>query len=607
MGQKRITEFFSQPTSVVVETPPVSAGSFMKLPANVRRAIYGFAGIGHDAGTTDAFMDLNCWSRGHQLTALTLQDRHSGDVESEDREELARLCVNWKSRIPINLLQVSHAIHIEVEKALYQSHVWGVSASGRGGLGLLENLSPQAVRAMRCLFVSLTPCACDGCFVTGVCPHPIPVDLRFCLSTREEWLDHGFEPTPWTSEQVNSDRRERPLDIRSSLDRRTVAQWERVCTKLARHAEPRRLRLYFRCVVRDVRTAERVARPLGRFTSLEDLGVSFGRGAKSAPGPHDKSLSSLARDIVQAATYKPTFPFFDLPTELQLQVLSFSHLVHDGFDLKYVAGRPLLSRLKEDGSEEQIVEFSRLDGRLVWLVDRAFCAESGNVASRGRCHQCNAPAAYFLVSKRFRDLALEVFYGRNRIVAQYNDISWCTAGNLKTVGRQPTVIESPPLPHVLLRHVTRLTLVASIRRCVVATAGFIRLVKLLGAHARLPSLILELHTRDAQSRSEVLAVLGGIPAGRGLARRQRRHAEIYRIIFRHIRQGLAGRGLKAFLLYMWWDGFDPDAAGDDIAARRALERQKEKEVMGAEYDSEKWGKELQRKAFPRARIRGDGW
>ncbi|KAK3360672.1 hypothetical protein B0T25DRAFT_536126 [Lasiosphaeria hispida] len=607
MGQKRITEFFSQPASVAVNTPPASASSFMKLPANVRRAIYGFAGIGHKARTTDAFIDLNCWSRGRQLTASPFQDVHSGDIEPRDREESARVCINWKSRIPINLLHVSHTIHDEVEKALYQCHAWGASASGHGGLDLLENLSVHAVRAMRCLFVSLTPCACDGCVVTGVCPHPIPVDLRFCLSTRERWLDPSSGLTPWTWEQANSYRRERPLDIRSSLDRRTVAQWERVCTKLARYAEPRRLSLYLQCAVKDVRTAERVARPLGRFTSLEDLGVSFGQRAQNAPGPHDKSLSSLARATVQAATYKPSFPFFDLPTELQLQVLSFSHLVHDGFDLKYIAGRPLLSRPKDDGSEEQIVEFSRLDGHHAWLVDEAFCAESGNVASRGRCHQCNAPAAYFLVSRRFRDLALELFYGRNRIVAQYNDIRWCTVGNSNTIGHRPTAMESPPLPHVLLRHVTRLTLVASIQHYVGATANFTLLVELLSAHARLPSLTLELHTRDLHSRGEVLAAIGGIPVVHGRARRQRRHAEIYRIIVRQIRQRLAIRGLKAFMLYMWWEGFDPDAAGDDVATRRALERQKEKEIMGAGYDSERWGKELQRKAFPRARIYSNGW
>ncbi|KAK0716331.1 hypothetical protein B0H67DRAFT_582880 [Lasiosphaeris hirsuta] len=611
MRQKRITEFFSQPTSMAAKTPAADSGGFMKLPANVRRAIYDFAGIGQDAGTTDDIIDLNCWSRGRQLTASPLQNSHYGDIASEDREKSARVCVNWKSRIPINLLHVSHAIHDEVEKALYQRHAWGTSASGHGGLDLLENLSAQAVRAMRCLFVSLTPCACDGCVITGVCPYPIPVDLRFHLSTRERWPDRDFEPTPCTWEHINSYRIERPLDLRSSLDRRTIAQWERVCTKLARHAEPCRLSLYVQCAVRDVRTAERVTRPLGRFTSLEDLGVSFGQRAKNALGPHDKSLSSLASAIVQAATHQPSFPFFDLPTELQLHVLSFSHLVHNSFDLKYVAGRPLLSRLKDDGSEEEIVEFSRLDGRRAWLVDEAFCAESGNVASRGRCHQCNAPAAYFLVSKRFRDLALELFYGQNRIVAQYNDIRWCTAGNSNanwnTLGRQPTAMESLPLPHVLLRHVTRLTLVASIRHCVRATAEFTLLVELLGAHACLPSLTLELHTRDAHSRDEVLASLGGIPAVHGRARRQRRHTEIYRIIFRNIQKRLATRGLKAFLLYMWWEGFDPDPAGDDVETRRALERRKEKEIMGAGYDSGKWGKELQRKSFPRAGIHGTGW
>jgi len=93
----------------------------------------------------------------------------------------------------------------------------------------------------------------------------------------------------------------------------------------------------------------------------------------------------------------------------------------------------------------------------------------------------------------------------------------------------------------------------------------------------------------------------------GQGRRRRRHAEIYRVIFRHLREGLAARGLKAFLLYMWWEDFGAGITGNDAAMQRALEREKETDVMGAGYDSEKWGKEQQRKAFPRARIYNGCW
>jgi hypothetical protein len=595
MRQKRITEFFPSAAGAAAKPPQVS--SFMKLPPNVRMVIYRHAGIGQDTAATEAFIDLNCWSL----------DYEPAPVESEDGRELARLRRNWKSRIPINLLGVSRAIRNEVESALYSSHAWGASASGRGGLDVLENLSSRAMKAMRCLLVSLTPCACSGCIVTGICPHPIPVDARFRLSTYEPALDFGPEDDSWAWEHTATYRKERPLDIRSSLDARIVSQWERVCTKLSQHAEPQRLRLYVRCVVGDVRTAERVAKPLRRFkSSLQELGVSFGPRTRNAPTPRDEAVLALAGSAVQGATYQPAFPFFDLPTELQLQILSHTHLVLHPFEVRYVAGRPLLSRSDLSSSNEQIIELSRIDGNLAWILSKTFCPEGkhSNAALWGPCIRCNVPVAYFLVSKRFRNLAVEVFYGSNRIVVAYNNIAWCTApvGNPGPLAGQRSAIgPQMPLLHVL-RHLTRLTLVAWIQRRVRATVDFTALVGILRAHAHLPSLTLELHARDASERDEMLAALRGIPAVGSQGRRRRRHAEIYRIIVRHLREGLAARGLKAFLLYLWWEDYGARATSDDAAMRRAIEREKEMEVMGAGYDSGKWGKEQRRRAFPFARI-----
>jgi hypothetical protein len=596
MRQKRITEFFPSAAGAAAKPPQVS--SFMKLPPNVRMVIYRLAGIGQDTAATEVFIDLNCWSL----------DYEPATAESEDGRELARLRRNWKSRIPINLLGVSRAIRDEVESALYSSHAWGASASGSGGLDVLENLSSRAMKAMRCLLVSLTPCACSGCIVTGICLHPIPVDVRFRLSTYEPALALGPEDGSWAWEHAATYRNDRPLDIRSSLDARIVSQWERVCTKLSQHAESQRLRLYVRCAVGDVRTAERVAKPLRRFkSSLQELGVSFGQRTRNVPTPRDEALLALARSTVQVATYQPAFPFFDLPTELQLQILSFTHLVLHPFELKYIAGRPVLSHSDLSSSEEKIVELSRIDGNLAWILSKTFCPEGkhNNAALWGPCTRCNVPVAYFLVSKWFRNLALEVFYGSNRIVVAYNNIAWCTApaGNPSPLaGQRPAIGPQMPLLHVL-RHITQLTLVASIRWCVRATVDFTALVGILRAHAHLPSLTLELHTRDASERDEMLAALRGIPAVGGQRRRRRRHAEIYRVIVRHLREGLAARGLKAFLLYLWWEDYGAGVTSDDAAMRRALEREKEMEVMGAGYDSEKWGKEQQRRAFPRPRIR----
>jgi len=591
MRQKRITEFF--PTTQVGMAAAAAApsiSSFTKLPPNVKQTIYRLAGLEQD--TTETFIDLNHWSG--QQPATKLQDGY--DTARTGSEDRAALHVNWESRVPINLLLVSRAIHDEVEDALYRSHIFGVSASGPGGLDVLENLSPRAMKATRCLLVSLTPCGCTGCFWTGGCVHPIAADVRLeYLSTCSR--NGRFDWSELSCESEVAHRSERPLDSRLSLDRRTAAQWDTICSKLARYAEPRLLSVYVYCAVKDFKTAEQlVVKPLRRLKLLKDLGISFGQ-PKTAPDSHgDQQLFSLAKATVQAATYQPTsFPFFELPTELQLRVLSFTHLVQDGFDLVYIGGRDwALVRRGSEGSGERMVEFSQVDGRFAWLVAKAFCAES-SIAFRSRCCCCNrVPASYFLVSRRFRALALELFYGRNRIVAAYNNIGWCTVGGARGW-------DAPPLTHVL-QHITRLTLIAGIRWSVNATIGFGHLLDRLRAHARLPCLTLEIHVRDAQGRDDVVAALRGVPGVPGKARRRGRHAEIYRVIVRHVRKKLASGGLKAFLLYLWWENFDPRLTGDDVDERRALEREKETEAMGQGYDSGKWGKELQRRAFPPSRF-----
>jgi len=569
----------------------------MTLPPSTRRTIYGLAGLEQD--TKEAFIDLNHWA--YRKPTTLPEDGCSAETESSG---LSCLHVNWKSRIPISLFHVSRAIHDEAEEAFYRSHLWGVSASGAGGLDVLESLSRNAVTAMRFLLISLTPCGCNSCFLTGACTHPIPVNVRLEIGVRttEPGRDVGFSYRSPSQEDEEAYRNQRPLDIRSSLDRRTVAQWDRICEKLAHHTEPRRFSLHVHCVVKDYETAERIARPLRQLQLLGDLAISFGQRKNNSPvaSTQDEKLLALAKATVQAAKYRPSFPFFShLPTELQLHILSFTHLVRDKFEYVSIGGRLMLSRRNENGSQEQMTEVSRVDGHYAWLLGEAFCARK-SVAFRDRC-RCNGYlVSYLLVSRRFRDLSLEIFYRCNHFVAAYNDISWCT-----TTGTTTTTIvrgwNAPALPHVL-QHITRLTLIASIRRNVRATAGFTRLVELLGAHARLPSLTLELHVRDTHYRDDVVAALRGERGVPGEARGRRRHTEIYRTLIRNVRKKLAAAGLKAFLLYIWWDNYDAQMTGDDVEERRALEREKEKEAMGTAYDSEKWGKELERKAFPRSRM-----
>jgi len=597
MRQQRITDLFPKVSGGAAHAVTPRASGFMKLPPGIRQTIYGLAGLEQD--TKEKFIDLNMWNY-REPTTTPFEDGCSADAELS---RLSRLHVNWKSRIPVNLFHVSRAIHDEVEEVFYRSHIWGVSASGAGGLDVLEGLSRKAVTAMRFLLISLTPCGCRGCVPTGgACIHPIPVDARLELdiyrTQHSGIVERGYSSLSQEDAEAHGNSNKRPLDVCSSLDRRTVAQWDRICEKLAQHAEPRRFSLYVHCVVKDYKTAERIAKPLRRLQLLGDLAISFGQrnNNSSPPAPHDEQLLlELAKATAQATKYRFSFPFMDLPTELQLHILEFTNLVvSDGFECMWIGGRLALSRRNKNGSNEEMIETSRADGYYAWLLAEAFCAKR-NLAFRDRCRCNKFPVSYLLVSRRFRNLALEVFYRRNQFVASYNNFGWCNTVTT-THGWN-----APPLTHVL-EHITRLILIAPIRRNVMATIGFTRLVELLRAHACLPSLTLELHVRDVHPRHDVVAALRRVPGIYGEARRRRRHTEIYSIIFRNIRKKLAAAGLKAFLLYLWWENYDPQVTGDDVEERRAMEREKEKEVMGEAYDSENWGKELQRKPFARRSI-----
>lgn len=593
MKQKRITDFFPTAVSLAGAAKPAS---FLSLPTHVRRAIYLHAGV--EQGTEN-FIDLNCWS--HRQPDWSVYDDDTDDSDSENGEPIvprkAPFHPNWKSKIPVNLLQSSRVVHDEVEEIIYQSHVWGASSSGPGGLDVLENLSPRAINSMRSLLVSLTPCACSGCVATGTCPHPIPAHVRLYFGVQDKWASRTSDLAYNLDDSISGDENtwgnETPLDVRTRRDRCTLVQWDRICDRIAKYAQPRSLNLHVFCIVKDVATAELITSPLSKLAPLNGLGILFEQ-RKGTPHPCREQLSSLARTTIQHVKYQARFPFFRLPTELQLHVLSFTNLVLRGWEVKYCSGwRPKLSCPNEDGDGEHTRDFARMDGTHAWLLAEAFCA-NGNIGCSDFycCHQL--PVSFFLVSRRFRDLAYELFYGRNRIVASYNDITWYT-GVDKKKATMKWDLNSPPLVHVL-QHITHLTLTAYVPRNLSTMDRFLRLNKLLRAHTRLRTLTLELHVHDRHTRDETLAALAGVV--RGVPRPSRRHAEIYRLIFQSIRKQLAGAGLKAFFLYLWRD--DPNFG--TLEERREIEREKERQVMGDGYSSERLGKELHGDVVPRSAM-----
>ncbi|KAH7386705.1 hypothetical protein DE146DRAFT_621218 [Phaeosphaeria sp. MPI-PUGE-AT-0046c] len=124
---------------------------------------------------------------------------------------------------------------------------------------------------------------------------------------------------------------DRSLSNTSRTDRRFLEQWGRVCHRLAEHVVPDQLSLYIVGHVESRRVAEQVLQPLYQLPTLCNSGICLGPSSH----PYRDELRNIATTAVNRLTCKAvpvlsqTFPFLNLPRELQLQILADSPLVQD--------------------------------------------------------------------------------------------------------------------------------------------------------------------------------------------------------------------------------------------------------------------------------------
>ncbi|KAL1968380.1 hypothetical protein VTN77DRAFT_1909 [Rasamsonia byssochlamydoides] len=188
----------------------------------------------------------------------------------------------------------------------------------------------------------------------------------------------------------------------------TFNLWEKFCSLVARHMPALRY-FSFDCRVNDVETAENVVGYFDYFRRLTHCALRFDSFANS-------DLQEIARKAAVEATMiaptsSPSFPFLDLPEEIQLMVLE--HLLIVRWD-------PFV----------QSSEFAR--GQLIWQnrkqnrprvlyccgtcspnLRNCFCSLRQNAFSTN-CTCFVSPLPYFLVSRHMYSLARDVFYSKNR-------------------------------------------------------------------------------------------------------------------------------------------------------------------------------------------------
>jgi hypothetical protein len=381
MRQLRLTHFFP------LNEKPVTASKLhlLDLPHHIRYQIYDELGLGRKQ-----LINLNCL--GTWGTKLDHDDESGSDERLAYLQQQAfangrRHHLSAKS-LPFRLLLVSRVVHDEVTRIIYGRNHFFISKRDSGALQRLEIMGTAALNALRVITIHLNICSC-----TVACCN-LPENFRRCGNFWE----------------CASDRKhDKPLGMVSRSDRATISQWTKICARLAAHAQPRKLHLYLICDCLELETAKAVVAPLAQLPVLLDCAIRLGK-------VYNADIQQLARATVLSLTGRQQkisapFRFLYLPQEIQLKILEYTTLVsHDR--LEWTSSKLLLhdhcttfgSTRANDGGEPWPME--------PWAF-RCFCAQSHSAFSFN-CVYIPGILTHFLVSRRFRAMAMQVFYSKNR-------------------------------------------------------------------------------------------------------------------------------------------------------------------------------------------------
>lgn len=556
MRQQRITSYFSSQESPY----PELKFCFLTLPFKIRRMIYHEAGLATPRG-----IDMNYWGAFRKERLETLQDLSDSELESyrlDDRAVEAKRVLLRLPPFPLNLLYVCHAIHDEVEKILYSENHFSITRRDLGGLQAIENMSIAALQQLRHILIRVNVSSC----------------IRGCCHRKRS--HHG-------SHHICDDIREHdpPMGVISRSDKQILSQWQRICTRLATNIRPNMLSLYIICDCKDQETAKMVVEPLLSMPVLKDCALRL-----ATKNTHNE-LQSLAKSTVLRLTgrLKPQssgpFRFQDLPKEIQLMVLSHTPLIvsHDivcsNSRLHYMGSCAASGRAKlyaEQGLPRE------------WWCDvgyTCFCTRA-HAAFSFPCRCERFPSSYFLVSSKFRQAAMKVFYGGNRFIIQLCELKDISHNSNKT--KEMSIIPFLkwfPRDSIIFLASLVLEFLPIKRGYVLKKRSWKIMVAQLYQNANLPALTLEIRLIDLfwhyYDHDDGYDYCEERP--KSLNDEYRGH--IQDAYCNKFKPMIALRGLKALFFNITYYGGRSKTRG-----RKELEQTLERMVMGEEYDAWTCGK-----------------
>lgn len=372
-----------------------------------------------------------------------------------------------------------------------------------------------------------------------------------------------------------------PLNAGVTSHHGTILQWQRICARLS-NAEPGKLALFITCDCADRYTADIIVTLLSTFPILQDCALRIA-------GDHDDEMQRLAEDTVYRLTGRspppsiPPFQFLRLPKEIQLNILNYTKLVTGC----YVTCEE--SRMNYGGTcsvKGTAAPVPTAGSRLL----ACFCSKSHS-AFNFRCKNCKSvgfPLALFLVSRNFRDLATEVFYGKNVFAVSMVDHTSPCYSPSAMINRPMSIVPNlTRFPNGAIQFLT--SLIFSFEVCGLdhlqssrpEWKHWLDTIELLSKEANLAVLRLQVRLGEIWYRTVFEAQIV-LEAGRG-----ERMSETYH---RLVQPMACLKGLQDFFVHINWSSSFrvPDQSATDWP--RELEHRLESIVMDQEYDAWKRGK-----------------
>jgi hypothetical protein len=388
--------------TMMAESQQSHSPSFLGLPDNVRKRIYLYAGLisGWD-------IDLN-----GRRTKYAYCFQPGPDFEKSYKLLfICRLVYSEASSILYStnrfFIRYNDAGSVQA-RDLHSRRMWPKAVIPKQSQGLegLKALTASSLRHLSHLTVHLNISSCLG--KSCDCLRPPPDDEYHRL-----WID---PPLRKSSQEI-------------------ISEWQTAAHHLRTYMSPSRLRLYFVCDSDGSETAAQVVQPLRNIPTLIDCRIRLARH-------HDPHLSELAKEAAMRsmgylvpsdyATSTSSFRFFDLPQEVRYQILEYTDLVTPLCEVEWNPKTKFKLRFSRAScfNWERCRDSRPCDPSLFPACQFRDCWHNGprqfreigcfcrryHAAFSSTCRCWCVPTYLFLVCKRLREDAQEVFFSRNRFV-----------------------------------------------------------------------------------------------------------------------------------------------------------------------------------------------